>query len=117
MRSRMKRTTPRTAGGATISGEARLHSHLDLLRDCADALLTSDAGVQEVFAKLAPALELDAFAAYAAAASGAGGMTLESAAGLSTTALSSTAVAGIVAELERAGRRTLVLESLRASAD
>jgi signal transduction histidine kinase len=117
MRSRMKRTTPRTVGGATISGETRLHSYLDLLRDCADALLTADAGVPDVFAMLAPALELDAFAAYSAAASGDGGMTLESAAGLSPTAISSTAVASIVAELERAGRRTLVLESLRESTD
>ncbi len=115
MQSRMKRTTHKTVGGATISAEARLHPHLDLLRSCAAALLTSDAGVPEVFAKLAPALELDAFAAYAVSADG--GMTLEAAAGLSTTAISSTAVAGIVADLQRAGRRTLVLESLRESVD
>ncbi len=115
MRSRMKRTTHKTVDGATISAEAKLQPHLDLLRSCAAALLTSDAGVPEVFAKLAPALELDAFAAYAASADG--GMTLEAAAGLSMTAISSTAVAGVVADLERAGRRTLVLESLRESAD
>jgi signal transduction histidine kinase len=113
----MKRTTPRTVDGATISGEAPLHPHLDLLRDCAEVLLTRDAGVKEVFAKIAPALDLDAFAAFAAAAGDDDGMLLESAAGLSTAAISSTAVAGIVAELERAGRRTLVLESLRESSD
>jgi signal transduction histidine kinase len=110
----MKQTTSRIAGAATINGEDRLHSHLDLLRACAQALLTSEGGAQEAFALLAPLLELDAFAAYAAAD---GGMTLEAAAGVSTTAISSTAIAGIVAELERAGRRTLVLESLRENAD
>ncbi len=79
------------------------------------SLLTGDAGVEVVFAKLAPALELDAFAAYTAASGD--GLTLETAAGLSATAISSTAVAAIIGELEPTGRRTLVLESLRDSAD
>ncbi len=115
--SRMKPTTPRTAAGAaTINGEDRLQSYLDLLRGCAESLLTSDGGAREAFAKLAPALGLDAFAAYSAA-NGDGGMTLETAGGVSSKAISSTVIAGIVAELERAGRRTLVLESLRDNAD
>ncbi len=119
MQSRMKRTTPRTVDAATTDRGAtpgpKLQAHLDLLRSCAEALLTGDAGVEVVFANLAPALELDALAAYTAASGD--GLTLEAAAGPSATAISSTAVAGIVGELELTGRRTLVLESLRDSAD
>ena len=80
-------------------------------------LLTSDAaGVQEIFAKFAPALELDALAAFVAT-NGDRALTLETVSGLSDTAISSTSVSAIVAELERAGRRTLVLESLARNAD
>ncbi|HEX7238268.1 MAG TPA: HAMP domain-containing sensor histidine kinase, partial [Gammaproteobacteria bacterium] len=91
--------------------------HLALLRNCAEALLTSDVdAVQEVFVKLAPALELDAFAAFSATGAG-HTLTLEAASGVSETAISSTGVATIVADLAHAGRRTLVLDSLARNAD
>jgi len=119
MQSKIKRTTRRTVDAATTDGAAtrghELPDYLDLLRSCAEALLTGDAAVEVVFAKLAPALELDAFAAYTAA--GGDGLVLATTVGLSTTAISATAVAGIIGELEPTGRRTLVLESLRDSAD
>jgi signal transduction histidine kinase len=88
-----------------------------LLHSCAELLLTGDvAAVQEAFVTLAPAFELDAFAAFLATGVD-NALTLEAVSGLAETAISSTAVAAIVAELDRAGRRTLVLELLPRSAD
>jgi len=106
---------PRSRAGRQL-GTREQNVYLDLLRSCADALLTRDADFQEVFAKLAPVLELDAFALYGAA-SGEQALTFETAVGLSNTAISGTVVAGMVAELERTGRRTLVLDALRYNAD
>jgi CheY-like chemotaxis protein len=104
-------------GAEGLPAEARLQAHLELLRSCAEVLLTNDASqVQEVYAKLAPALELDALAAFVAT-NGDRALTLETVSGLSDTAISSTAVGTIVAELERSERRTLVLESLARNAD
>ncbi len=141
MLSRMKQKNPRVVGAETISGalrtpdpngstfppreelrvpqltrEERFQTQLDLLRSCAEALLTSHAGVHDVFASIAEELELDALAAYTPTGTD-GGLTLETAIGLSATAVSSTLIDGIVAELERAGRRTLVLPSLQESTD
>ena len=142
MRSRTKRTTRRIVGAATdneaiherepIGSRSMPHfnderrqrepmsidgNELALLHGCAELLLTGDvAAVRDVFVKLAPAFELDAFAAFVATGAGAE-LTLEAVAGLTETALSSTAIAAIVSPLERAGRRTLVLDSLPSSTD
>jgi signal transduction histidine kinase/CheY-like chemotaxis protein len=147
MRSKMKQTTSEIVGAATEADaarmrepvgpdlppsadeapprrasfdvEARLEAELALLRGCAEVLLRSDgadAAIQEVFVKLAPAFELDAFAAFAATGADRA-LTVEVTSGLTDTAISSTAIAAIVAELERAGRRTLVLDSLARNPD
>ena len=143
MRSKTKRTTPKIVGGATDGDDASRErepigsrsmphftdeqpqrtpmssegNELALLHGCAELLLTGDvAAVRDAFVKLAPAFELDAFAAFAAAGAG-HELTLEAVAGLTETALSSTAIAAIVAGVERGGRRTLVLDSLSRSAD
>jgi CheY-like chemotaxis protein len=97
--------------------EADVDTHLALLRNCAEALLPSDtAAAHEVFAKLAPTLELDAFAAFVPAG-GAHALTFETASGVTDTAISSTAISAIVAELERDGRRMLVLDALAHNSD
>ena len=104
---------------ASVEVEARLEAELALLRSCAEVLLRTDgadAAIQEVFVKLAPAFALDAFAAFAATGAD-HALTLEAVSGLTDTAISSTAIAAIVAELERAGRRTLVLDSLTRNPD
>ena len=114
----MKQTTHEIVGAATDADATRVRE-LALLRSCAEVLLTSGgagAAIQEVFVKLAPALELDAFAAFVATGAD-HALALEAAAGLTDTAISTTAIAAIVAELERAGRRTLVLDSLPRNAD
>jgi signal transduction histidine kinase len=96
---------------------AEHHDDLTLLHSCAELLLTGDvAAVQEAFVKLAPAFELDAFAAFAVTGAD-NALTLEAVSGLTETAVSSTAIAAIATELERAGRRTLVLDSLSRNAD
>jgi signal transduction histidine kinase len=77
-------------------------------------LQTSDgvgAAIQDVFVKLAPAFELDAFAAFVATGAE-HALTLETVSGLTSTAISSAAISTIVAGLRRAERRTLVLDSL-----
>jgi signal transduction histidine kinase len=90
---------------------------LDLLASCAALLLTTSSGTfQEAFARLAPALELDAYACFSAG-DGEPAFVLESARGMSDTALSPTAIAAIVADLARAGQRISVLESLRQATD
>src|SRR5688572_31060 len=99
------------------SMEANEDRHLALLRSCAEVLLTSDVpAAQEVFVKLAPALDLDAFAAFVPTGAD-HTLTLEAALGVTDTAISSTGIAAIVADLERAGRRVLVLDSLARSVD
>ena len=99
------------------SMDADVDKHLALLRSCAEVLLTSDlAAAQDVFVKLAPALDLDAFAAFVPAGAD-HALTLEAVSGLTDTAISSTGIAAIVAELERSGRRMLVLDSLARNAD
>jgi signal transduction histidine kinase/CheY-like chemotaxis protein len=96
---------------------AAVSAELALLHGCAELLLTGDvAGIPDVFVKLAPTFELDAFAAFAALGVD-NALTLEAVSGLTETAISTTALTAIVAELARAGRRTLVLDSLPRSAD
>ena len=144
MRSKMKQTTPEIVGVTTdadkaqvrepvgssaqrspdepaarssFEAEARLGAGLALLRGCAEVLLKSGGtAVQDVFVRLAPTFQLDAFAAFAATGVDQT-LTLEAASGLTNTAISSTAIAAIVAELERARRRTLVLDSLPRNPD
>jgi CheY-like chemotaxis protein len=99
---------------AGFRNEARLEAELALLRSCAELLLTSEgvgAAIQDVFVKLAPTFELDAFAAFVATGAE-HALMLEAVSGLTSTAISSAAISTIVAELKRAERRTLVLDSL-----
>ena len=99
------------------SMDADVDRHLALLRSCAEILLTSDvAAAQEVFVKLAPGLDLDAFAVFVPTGAD-HALTLEAASGVTETAISSTGIAAILAELERTGRRILVLDSLARNAD
>jgi signal transduction histidine kinase len=114
----MARKKTEIAGAtATDAAEASAQTHLALLRSCAESLLTSDVdAAEEVFVKLAPALELDAFAAFRATGAD-HALTLETASGVTDTAISSTDVAAIVANLVHAGRRTLVLDSLARNVD
>jgi CheY-like chemotaxis protein len=97
--------------------DAHVDTHLALLRSCAETLLPSDiAAAHEVFAKLAPALELDAFATFVPAG-GEQALLFETASGVMDTAISSTTISAIVAGLERDGRRMLVLDELARSSD
>jgi signal transduction histidine kinase len=91
---------------------------VDVLHDCAEVLVAAcgAAAARELCAKLAPVLGLDAVAVFVPA-SGGSKFTLEWASGLSESAISPTAVAGIVAELERANERMVVLESLSESGE
>jgi signal transduction histidine kinase len=90
---------------------------VELLASCAQLLLTGGSGTfQDVFAKLAPALALDAYACFVLG-EGDSKLVLESARGMSEHAVSRTSLAGILAELARAGQRTLVLEGLRQTTD
>jgi signal transduction histidine kinase len=99
------------------SMEAQVDTHLALLRSCAEALLPGDVpAAHEVFAKLAPALELDAFAAFVPAG-GDHTLTFETASGVMETAISTTVISAIVAGLERDGRRMLVLDTLASNSD
>jgi len=100
-----------------MQAEANLPGKLDLLRGCAEVLLCGDAaGVDRAFAKLAPALELDAMAVFVPMDDGRA-LALDTVVGLSGSALSATSVGAIAADLRRAERRTLVLESLAHNAD
>ena len=75
------------------SMDADVDRHLALLRSCAEVLLTSDvAAAQEVFLKLAPALDLDAFAAFLPTGVD-HALTLEAASGVTDTAISSSGIA------------------------
>jgi signal transduction histidine kinase len=101
-------------GNGTSDGALRA---LAILATCAEVLLTSGSNAfGDVFAKLAPELELDGYACYVAS-DGDTAFLLESARGISDAALSGTAIADIVAELLRAGQRTLVLEALQHATD
>ena len=87
------------------------------LQACAEALVGGGPGVaRAIFAKLKPVLALDAAAVFVPSG-GQPGLTLEWASGVSDNAISPTAVAGVVTELEREGRRAVVLESLPRSSD
>jgi len=115
----MARKKPEIAGAAATDAapEASAQAHLALLRSCAESLLTSDVdAVEEVFVKLAPALELDAFAAFCTKGAD-HALTLETVSGVTETAISSADIAAIVANLAHEGRRTLVLDSLARNAD
>jgi signal transduction histidine kinase len=113
----MRSADSRPARDAAMQAEANLQGKVDLLRECAEVLLCGDAaGADRAFAKLAPALELDAMAIFVAT-NGDRALALDTAVGLSASALSTTAVGAIAADLQRAERRTLVLESLAHNAD
>jgi signal transduction histidine kinase/CheY-like chemotaxis protein len=105
------------ARDATMQADANLQGTLDLLRGCAEVLLCGDAaGADRAFAKLAPALELDAMAVFVAT-NGDRALALDTAVGLSGSALSATPIRAIAADLQRAERRTLVLETLANNMD
>jgi signal transduction histidine kinase/ActR/RegA family two-component response regulator len=108
---RSSRADARPGNGADVKRE------LDLLSSCAEVLLTSSDGTFEAaFAKLAPALGLDAYACFVAG-DGEPPFLFESARGISSTAISGTTIAGIASELAQAGQRMLVLETLRQATD
>jgi signal transduction histidine kinase/ActR/RegA family two-component response regulator len=135
MRYKMKRKRPEIAGVATTDGagaaarEARgprladepypapLAAHIEALRGSAEALVANGAdAIPEIYANVEPLLELDAGALYVAQDDGLG-LALAWSSGLAEAVLSRLALAPLVAELERAGRRTLVLESLAHNSD
>ena len=119
MRRRSSRSAHAASDGNGGDGSmgAQSSRELELLASCAQVLLTTGSGTfHDVFAKLAPALGLDAYACFAAGEDDPM-LVLESARGMSDHAVSAIAVAGIVAELARTGQRTLVLEALRQTAD
>jgi signal transduction histidine kinase len=104
-------------GGAGGSSEARHALQLEALASCAEALLTAGSDAfHDAFVKLAPALELDAFACFVAG-EGEPKFTVESTRGMSESAVSGYSIAAQVGDLTSAGQRTLVLESLADSAD
>jgi hypothetical protein len=71
------------------------HRELALLHGCAELLLTGGVtAVQEAFVELAPAFELDAFAAFVATGVD-NALTLEAMSGLTETAISSTSIVAI----------------------
>jgi signal transduction histidine kinase len=99
------------------SSDGRPSRELELLASCAEVLLTGSGSFYEGFAKLAPALDIDAYASFVTVDGDPSTFTLESVRGMSDTALSGTAVAGFVAELARNGQRMLVLESVQQATD
>jgi signal transduction histidine kinase len=102
-----------TPGAAGAPAEDRV----EVLRGCAEALLHGGgSGFHDAFARLAPALELDAFACFVATEADQP-FALEAARGFSDKAISSTLIASVVAELRHAGRRVLVLDCLRQRTD
>lgn len=143
MPSKTKQTMPRIVGAATTDGDAAgveerngsrlfapsdetmsapnpesaaVEERLRALRVAAEALLLGADDFRSTFVALAPMLELDAFACFAAT-DGDQPFALEAAHGLSEQGISTTLIASIVAELRQAGRRALVLESLRVRTD
>lgn len=97
--------------------ERATEAYLETLRSCAETLLRGGGtAVQDVLALAVPILELDAFVTYVSVPGG-GSLSLETASGVSDTALSPTAIALIVGELQRASMRTLYLERLKINAD
>ena len=103
------RISPAETGTDAASNDERL----EVLRDCADALLTGGGGdFRAAFARLAPVLNLDAFACFVATQPDQP-FALDDALGFSDTAISSTLIASVVAEQRHTGRRTLVLDCLR----
>ena len=105
------------SNGGSGSMPERPSPELELLASSAEAVLTgSSATFPDVFAKLAPALALDAYACFVAG-DGEPAFTLESTRGMSDTALSGTMIAGLVTELARTGQRTFTFESLRQATD
>ena len=140
MPSRMKRTTSETGGATTDAArradaptlgargrspdrrpassraEQRLLSYLRLLRSSAQARSADDAGVQAILESVARTLELDALAIHTASSGDrSSALTLETTSGFFAHVRA--AVDSIVAELERSGSRTLVLESLAQNRD
>jgi signal transduction histidine kinase len=146
MQYKMKRTTPETAVAATTnrsargadeqsagargaaaerpgnrngngSSDGRPSRELELLAGCAEVLLTGSGSFYEGFAKLAQALDIDAYASFVTVDGDPSTFTVESVRGMSDTALSGTAIAGLMAELARTGQRMLVLESVQQATD
>jgi signal transduction histidine kinase len=104
MRFKMKRTTRATVDAVTTDRRSRTGA----------AIGVQLPSIQDVFAELAPVLDLEAYACFAA---GEPSFTIESARGLSDTAISGTEIAVIATELARSGQRMLVLESSRDATD
>lgn len=131
MRFKMKRTTLETVDGATTkvdpakngasngarfrSLEGRAPLQLALLAECAEALLTRGS-FADVFAKLGDALGIDAYVCFVAG-EGEPSFTIESAHGVSSSAISAAMIATMAGELARAGQRTLLLDSEQSIAD
>jgi signal transduction histidine kinase len=135
MQSKTKRTTRKTVAAATTTsggnsrapepmtrvaarrGDDLLGVHLAAVASCAEELFTRGRGTfDDVFAAIAPVLDLDAYAAFVAVEGGQA-LAFEAAHRLSDTALSCATIAAIVAELGSVRRRTLFLESLAESSD
>jgi CheY-like chemotaxis protein len=140
MQFRMKQKTPETIGAATTNGRAaeatkrsvrvptppredrstgspgimqtdQPLAYLEALRGCVESLLGNDsATAEDVLPRLVPVLGLDAFATYVVAPGG-DSLVLETASGVTETALSTASIAGIVAELRNSGERTRMFES------
>ncbi len=97
---------------ATTAVDERLR----VLRATAEALLLGTDDFRSAFEAFAPMLELDAFACYVATDADQP-FALEMAQGLSEHGVSTTLIAGVVAELRQAGQPALVLEALRSKTD
>jgi CheY-like chemotaxis protein len=142
----MKPKTPETVGAATTNGHAAEASkrpvrvpipprddrsttlpdsmqtdqplaYLEALRACVESLLVNDtAPAADVLPRLVRVLGLDAFATYVVAPGG-DSLVLETASGVTETALSTTSIAGFAAELRNSGKRTRIFESGGESSD
>jgi CheY-like chemotaxis protein len=144
MQFRMKPKIPETVGAATTNGHAAEAlkpsvrvptppredrstalpgsmqtdpplAYLEALRGCVESLLVDDAAkAEDVLPRLVPVLGLDAFATYVVAPAGES-LVLETTSG--ETALSTTSIAGLVAELRNSGKHTQTFESIGESSD
>jgi signal transduction histidine kinase len=99
-----------------LDGAASGGVGLDVLASCAEVLLTgAEDALQSAFEKLAAALDLDAYACFVAG-DGEPKFTLDSARGISESAISGTWIAGVVAGFVR-GQRSVAFESLSQATD
>ncbi len=134
MQFRMKRTTSEIDGAATINGEPsrpfkaaerfvaraseRSSKQLATLANCAGALFTrTDSTFEDVFSELATGLGLDAYVCYSSAEGDPRALVLDTARGVSDSALSPTTILSLVTELQTAGTHALFLEGLAQTGD